>query len=161
MKTSAPVSTLRYHSGASWAALIQHLGSIPKAVQYSVTRCSRRVAGWPRFLFPPTISPRMTMLGRRSSRIILRQIKYAQMMFLHHFVCSVHFPTVQKHTGIETIPHFYWKNGMGVGLQMVFSLFFWRLLLPVVIYENRMGRTHTYLDFSPTSISGRRPQMAC
>ena len=41
MKTSAPVSTLRYHSsGASWAALIQHLGSIPKAVQYSVTRFS-------------------------------------------------------------------------------------------------------------------------
>ena len=124
MKTSAPVSTLRYHSGASWAALIQHLGSIPKAVQYSVTRCSRRVAGWPRFPFPPTISPRMTMLGRRSSCIILRQIKYAQIMFLHHFVCSVHFPTVQKHTGIETIPHFYWKNGMGVGLQMVFSLLF-------------------------------------
>ena len=35
MKTSAPVSILRYHSGASWAALIQHLGSIPKAVQCS------------------------------------------------------------------------------------------------------------------------------
>ena len=67
MKTSAPVSALRYHSGPSWAALIQHLGSIPKAVQYSTTRCSRRFAGWPRFLFPPTISPRMTMLGRRSS----------------------------------------------------------------------------------------------
>ena len=31
-------------------------------------------------------------------------------MFLHHFVCSVHFPTVQKHTGFETIPHLYWKN---------------------------------------------------
>ena len=55
MKTSAPVSTLRYHSGASWAALIQHLGSIPKAVQYSVTRCSRRFAGWPLapFSLPP------------------------------------------------------------------------------------------------------------
>ena len=26
MKNSAPVSTLRYHSGASWVALIQHLG---------------------------------------------------------------------------------------------------------------------------------------
>ena len=35
-------------------------------------------------------------------------------MFLHHFVCSVHFPTVQKHTGFETIPHLYWKNDKGV-----------------------------------------------
>ena len=35
-------------------------------------------------------------------------------MFLHHFVCNVHFRTVQKHTGIETIPHFYWKNDKGV-----------------------------------------------
>ena len=52
MKTSAPVSTLRYHSGASWAARNQHLGSIPKAVQYSVTRCSRRFAGWPPFSLP-------------------------------------------------------------------------------------------------------------
>ena len=26
MKTSAPISTLRYHSGASWAARIHHLG---------------------------------------------------------------------------------------------------------------------------------------
>ena len=53
MNISAPVSTLRwYHSGASWAARIQHLGSIPKAVQYSVTRCSRRFAGWPHFLSP-------------------------------------------------------------------------------------------------------------
>ena len=54
---------------------------------------------------------------------ILRQIKYAQ-MFLHHFVCSVNFPTVQKHTGIETIPHFYWKNDKGVkpanGIQPAF-----------------------------------------
>ena len=39
--------------------------------------------------------------------------KYSQ-MFLHHFVCSVHFPTVQKHTGFETIPHLYWKNDKGV-----------------------------------------------
>ena len=45
--------------------------------------------------------------------VILRQIKYAQ-TFLHHFICSVHFPTVQKHTGIETIPLFYWKNDKGV-----------------------------------------------
>ena len=35
-------------------------------------------------------------------------------MFLHHFVCSVHFPTVQKHTGFETIPHLYWENDKGV-----------------------------------------------
>ena len=45
-------------------------------------------------------------------------------MFLHHFVCSVHFPNVQKHNGIETIPHFYWKNDKGVkpanGIQPVF-----------------------------------------
>ena len=47
--------------------------------------------------------------GKSARCVILRQIKYAQ-MFLHHFVCSVHFPTVQKQTGIETIPHFYWKN---------------------------------------------------
>ena len=55
---------------------------------------------------------------------ILRQIKYAQ-MFLHHFVCSVHFPTVQKHTRIETIPHFYWKKDKEVkpannGIQHAF-----------------------------------------
>ena len=43
----SPHLYLTYHSGASWAARIQHLGSIPKAVQYSVTRCSRRFAGWP------------------------------------------------------------------------------------------------------------------
>ena len=46
-------------------------------------------------------------------------------MFLHHFVCSVHFPTVQKHTGFETIPHLYWKNGKRVkpanGFQPAFS----------------------------------------
>ena len=45
-------------------------------------------------------------------------------MFLHHFVCSMHFPTVRKHTGIETIPHFYWKNDKGVkpanGIQPAF-----------------------------------------
>ena len=35
-------------------------------------------------------------------------------MFLHHFVCSVHFPTVEKHPGFETIPHLYWKNDKGV-----------------------------------------------
>ena len=35
-------------------------------------------------------------------------------MFIHHFVCSMHFPTVQKHTDTETIPHFYWKNDKGV-----------------------------------------------
>ena len=46
-------------------------------------------------------------------------------MFLHHFVCSVHFPTVQKHTGFETIPHLYWKNDKRVkpanGFQPAFS----------------------------------------
>ena len=46
-------------------------------------------------------------------------------MFLHHLVCSVHFPTVQKHIGIKTIPHFYWKNDKGVepanGIQPAFS----------------------------------------
>ena len=46
-------------------------------------------------------------------------------MFLHHFVCSVHFPTVQKHTGFETIPQLYWKNDKGVkpanGFQPAFS----------------------------------------
>ena len=46
-------------------------------------------------------------------------------MFLHHFICSVHFPTVQKHTGFETIPHLYWKNDKGVkpanGFQPAFS----------------------------------------
>ena len=51
-------------------------------------------------------------------------MKYAQ-MFLHHFVCSVDFPTVQKQTGIETISHFYWKNDKGVepanGIQPAFS----------------------------------------
>ena len=45
MKTSAPVSTLRYHSGASWAAFIQHLGSIPKAVQYAIVVHARDAAG--------------------------------------------------------------------------------------------------------------------
>ena len=46
-------------------------------------------------------------------------------MFLHHFVCSVHFPTVQKHTGFEIIPHLYWKNDKGIkpanGFQPAFS----------------------------------------
>ena len=46
-------------------------------------------------------------------------------MFLHHFICSVHFPTVQKHTGFETIPHPYWNNDKGVkpanGFQPAFS----------------------------------------
>ena len=47
-------------------------------------------------------------------------------MFLHHFVCSVHFPTVQKHTGFETIPHLYYlKNDKRVkpanGFQPAFS----------------------------------------
>ena len=46
-------------------------------------------------------------------------------MFLHHFVCSVHFPTVQKHTGFETIPHLYWENDKEVepanGFQPAFS----------------------------------------
>ena len=46
-------------------------------------------------------------------------------MFLHHFVCSVHFLTVQKHTDFETIPHLYWKNDKAVkpanGFQPVFS----------------------------------------
>ena len=46
-------------------------------------------------------------------------------MFLHHIICSVHFPTVQKHTGFETIPHLYWKNDKGVepanGFQPAFS----------------------------------------
>ena len=46
-------------------------------------------------------------------------------MFLHHFICSVHFPTAQKHTGFETIPHLYWKNDKGVkpanGFQPSFS----------------------------------------
>ena len=46
-------------------------------------------------------------------------------MFLHHFVCSVDFPTVQKNTGFETIPHLYWKNDKGVkpanGFQPAFS----------------------------------------
>ena len=62
--------------------------------------------------------------GKSGRCVTLRQIKYAQ-MFLHHFVCSVHFPTVQKYTGIETIPHFYWKNDKGVepanGIQPAFS----------------------------------------
>ena len=61
--------------------------------------------------------------GKSGRCVILRQIKYAQ-MFLRHFVCSVHFPTVQKHSGIETIPHFYWKNDKGVktanGIQPAF-----------------------------------------
>ena len=51
-------------------------------------------------------------------------MKYAQ-MFLHYFVCSVHFPTVQKHTGFETIPHLYWENDKRVkpanGFQPAFS----------------------------------------
>ena len=38
---------------------------------------------------------------------------------------SVHFPTLQKHTGFETIPHLYWKNDKGVkpanGFQPAFS----------------------------------------
>ena len=46
------------------------------------------------------------------------------MSILYHFVCSVHFPTVQKHTGIETIPHFDWKNDKEVkpanGIQPAF-----------------------------------------
>ena len=61
--------------------------------------------------------------GKSGRCAIFRQIKYAQ-MFLHHFVCSVHFPTIQKHIGIETIPHFYWKMTRGLSLQMVFSLLF-------------------------------------
>ena len=61
--------------------------------------------------------------GKSGRYVILREIKYEQ-MFLHHFVCSVHFPTVQKHTGIETIPHFYWKMTRGLSLQMVFSPLF-------------------------------------
>ena len=51
--------------------------------------------------------------GKSGRDVILRLIKYAQ-MFLHHFVCSVHFPSVQKITGIETIPHLYWENDKGV-----------------------------------------------
>ena len=62
--------------------------------------------------------------GKRGRCVILRYIKYAQ-MFLHHFICSVHFSTVQKHTGFETIPHLYWKNDKGVkpanGFQPAFS----------------------------------------
>ena len=61
--------------------------------------------------------------GKSGRCVISRQIKYAQMS-LHHIVCSVHFPTVQKHTGIETISHFYWKNDKGVvpanGIQPAF-----------------------------------------
>ena len=61
--------------------------------------------------------------GKSGRCVTLRQIKIEQ-MFLHHFVCSVHFPTVQKHTGIETIPHFYWKNDKGFksanGIQPAF-----------------------------------------
>ena len=61
--------------------------------------------------------------GKSGRCVILRQIKYAQ-MFPHNFVCSVHFPTVQKRTGIETVPHFYWKNGKRVkpanGIQTAF-----------------------------------------
>ena len=61
--------------------------------------------------------------GKSGRCVILRQTKYAQ-LFLHHFVCSVHFPTVQKHTGIGIIPHFYWKNDKGVepanGIQPAF-----------------------------------------
>ena len=49
---------------------------------------------------------------------------YAQ-IFLHHFVRSVHFPTVQKHISIETIPHFSWKNDRGIesanGIRPAFS----------------------------------------
>ena len=62
--------------------------------------------------------------GKSGRCVILRQIKYAQ-MFVRHLVCNVHFPTVQKHTGIKTIPHFYWKNDKRVepanGIQPAFS----------------------------------------
>ena len=61
--------------------------------------------------------------GKSARCLILREIKYAQ-MFLHRFVCRMHFPTVQKHTGIETIPHFNRKNDKGVkpanGIQPAF-----------------------------------------
>ena len=70
-------------------------------------------------------------------------------MFLHHFVCSVHFPTVQKHTGFETIPHLYWKNDKGVkpanGFQPAFSGHSVKSGKP-----RRASKPHTRTKFSST-----------
>ena len=58
-------------------------------------------------------------------------------MFLYHFVCSVHFPTVQKHTGIEPIPHFYRKNDKVEPANGIHPVFVETLLTDVYIYESR------------------------
>ena len=61
----------------------------------------------------PVSGVRGMRAGNSGRCVTLRQIKDAQ-MFLHHFVCSVHFPVVHnKHTGtgIEAIPHAQHLNG--------------------------------------------------
>ena len=66
-------------------------------------------------------------------------------MSVNHFVCSVHFPTVQKHTGIKTIPHFYWKNDKGVepanGIQPLFLETLFTLALRLVETDEMISRS--------------------
>lgn len=68
-----PYSTTRYNPEASWAICVHDAASIPKAAQYSGTQCGKRFAGWSGLVSPPIITPRMTMLGRRSSCICTRR----------------------------------------------------------------------------------------
>ena len=78
-------------------------------------------------------------------------------MFLHHFICSVHFPTVQKHTGFETIPHLYWKNDKGVksanGFQPAFSghsvysrVRIYRVRFPILLVVSWTGKMNISLS---------------
>ena len=77
-------------------------------------------------------------------------------MFLHHFVCSVHFPTVQKHTDFETIPHLYWKNDKGFkpanGFQPAFLGHSVNASSIEPTVQNR-GETHRYTVHSLTLIA--------
>ena len=71
-------------------------------------------------------------------------------MLLHHFVCNVHFPTVQKHTGFETIPHLHWKNDKGVkpanGFQPAFSGHSLKGMLDFLSEEKTMCCTKLLLE---------------
>lgn len=66
MHVLAPSSTARYHPKQFWAVCVHDAESIAKVEQHSGISCRKDSTDGPSFLSPPTISPRTTMLGRRS-----------------------------------------------------------------------------------------------
>ena len=113
MKTSAPVSTLRYHSGASWAARIQHLTWGRFRRQCTVLEAFRRLA---LFSLPPDHFATHDDVGE-AVVVHARDAADVEEDALHH--SSLNALTVSPEEDLEVCEHMVVRSGprRGVGIE--------------------------------------------